>query len=286
MAQRTSAHDLLLKSGKELFNNRRFSDAEIIVGDRVWPVHRSILCPRSVWFNSAFTNGLSESHTAKVTLREQDPDIIHLVLQFLYACDETKLTDLTLVKLLELYRAADFFGIDSLGDDIISHLNNRLLAQATGIWKSRENPNGAFAQSLPFGDITQHWSDEDLKQFFSAAHIAFADCPVFERPRQAMTKFLRETGVILGKEPRFMCALKDQPELAVVMVELLMDTENQGAKSPVYSETPRKCDGCNKAPKTPLFAQTWVVKQFRTGKLSLRGLCQECFGKKEGQDKA
>lgn len=121
-------------------------------------------------------------------------------------------------QLIELYPVADYFGIDSLQSDNIFYLDYRFANQGDNIWQERRDHDAAVRQ------IHRNWSADDLNKFFSAARAAYSDNQPFEAPRKCIVRFLKTTYLILGKDPRFIAALEDLPELAVVMVKLLMDS--------------------------------------------------------------
>ncbi|GLC41663.1 hypothetical protein PLESTB_000691200 [Pleodorina starrii] len=60
------------------------SDHTVEVGGRAFHVHRGILAARSEYFRRQFENEFSDSHTARSTLNEADPDAFGLVLRHLY----------------------------------------------------------------------------------------------------------------------------------------------------------------------------------------------------------
>ncbi|KAK4208484.1 BTB/POZ protein [Rhypophila decipiens] len=67
------------------FKSGQFSDCKVKCGDRVWNLHKFVLCSRSSFFKAAFTGGLQECHTSETTLQEQDPDRVHVMLEYIYS---------------------------------------------------------------------------------------------------------------------------------------------------------------------------------------------------------
>lgn len=47
----------LMLEYQRLLDSGDMADARVICGDMKWPVHKTILCFRSVWFQKAFTGG-------------------------------------------------------------------------------------------------------------------------------------------------------------------------------------------------------------------------------------
>lgn len=66
--------------------NSRFCDVEIVVGGRVFNAHRAILSASSAYFEAMFRPdmGLSEGKQKSVVLYSFDPDILQMLLDFIY----------------------------------------------------------------------------------------------------------------------------------------------------------------------------------------------------------
>ncbi|KAG7002067.1 hypothetical protein G7Y79_00029g063630 [Physcia stellaris] len=61
-----------------------YSDLTITTKARNWPVHRAIICPQSGFFRAACKGGFKESQTKTISLLEDDPTDIALLLLHLY----------------------------------------------------------------------------------------------------------------------------------------------------------------------------------------------------------
>ncbi|KAG8157976.1 hypothetical protein KVR01_012248 [Diaporthe batatas] len=82
---KTTAAEVDYKSGDlDLLSSGNFSDVEVVCGDRSWKCHGAILVPRCLWFRKALTGPFQESNTRKITLAEEDPICIDLVLKYIY----------------------------------------------------------------------------------------------------------------------------------------------------------------------------------------------------------
>ncbi|EED11610.1 BTB/POZ domain protein [Talaromyces stipitatus ATCC 10500] len=71
-----------------LYLNPQYSDLTIICGTEVFPVHRNIVCPRSSYFARSCGGNFKEA-LGTIELKDQDPNLIRKVLQFLYTGDYT-----------------------------------------------------------------------------------------------------------------------------------------------------------------------------------------------------
>ncbi|KAL4959527.1 BTB/POZ domain-containing protein [Aspergillus stella-maris] len=69
---------------KNLLTTGKYSDTKITCQGETFNVHRSILCTQSTFFEAAMNGNFKESTTQTVNLPKEDPNILKLVLSFLY----------------------------------------------------------------------------------------------------------------------------------------------------------------------------------------------------------
>ncbi|KAK5165451.1 uncharacterized protein LTR77_008980 [Saxophila tyrrhenica] len=72
------------QADEKLFSLGQFSDLKIRCGAREWAVHKAILCPRSEYFDRIVNSGFKKSHENLIELHDENPDIVHLTLEWLY----------------------------------------------------------------------------------------------------------------------------------------------------------------------------------------------------------
>ncbi|KAJ5752054.1 hypothetical protein N7520_008971 [Penicillium odoratum] len=65
-----------------------YSDMTIICGDKTFPAHKLVVCPRSKYFHRACFGGFREAESP-IHLDDQDPIIIEKMLEYLYKGDYT-----------------------------------------------------------------------------------------------------------------------------------------------------------------------------------------------------
>ncbi|KAK7702611.1 Kelch-like protein 5 [Diaporthe eres] len=116
----------LANSDIRLLESGDLADATIVCGDRTWKVHKLILSSRNKWFKAAFHGSMVEATSGKVVLEEQDPDLIEILLRFIYALD------IDVPKLrggkdmpafcIQLFRLGDFFLLDELKEKATAEL--------------------------------------------------------------------------------------------------------------------------------------------------------------------
>ncbi|KAK8098937.1 uncharacterized protein PG998_012178 [Apiospora kogelbergensis] len=268
--------DLAKTSGEELLNSGFLSDAEVFVGDKIWKVHKCILCSRSAYFKKAFTGSFQEAQTGRIFIREHSTEDMDLILTYLYTC-QLDFSKFGLVRLLEIYKIADYFVINHLQTAVVNNINMILQHQARSIWNPKEYIHGVLNSS------SEHWSDEQLNQFFSAARTVYdanTDTKFHRELRKSIMIFLKMTFVVLGKDIRFIKALKGVPELAVDLVALTMDTKNQGQRSMVASQRPKECSRCH-SERVKGFGQTWYSGTSALRTVTVAGLCYSCADKED-----
>ncbi|KAL2158848.1 hypothetical protein VTH06DRAFT_4040 [Thermothelomyces fergusii] len=81
------AGEELLLSLHRLFEERTYSDLTIICGDHEFNVHKAVICPRSSFFAKACDSLFQEGSTGVVSLPDDDPQIVKLMLHYLYHLD-------------------------------------------------------------------------------------------------------------------------------------------------------------------------------------------------------
>ncbi|KAL2005433.1 hypothetical protein VTN00DRAFT_2644 [Thermoascus crustaceus] len=69
----------------QLLESGQYSDFTIICGDREFRVHQAIVCPQSKIFERACTGQFVEASTKTMTLVQEDPAIISLMIDYLYS---------------------------------------------------------------------------------------------------------------------------------------------------------------------------------------------------------
>ncbi|KAF5569597.1 hypothetical protein FPANT_13896, partial [Fusarium pseudoanthophilum] len=67
----------LLKTGK-------YSDLTISCGNDQYRVHKAIICPRSNFFEAAFSGEFKEAQTGEIDLPDDDPVAVKMMIEYLY----------------------------------------------------------------------------------------------------------------------------------------------------------------------------------------------------------
>ena len=70
-----------------LFNNTKYSDAIIIIHDIVLPVHKSVICTQSLYFEKAFQESFVEGSSGELRFNDGSGAAHWRVLEYLYTGD-------------------------------------------------------------------------------------------------------------------------------------------------------------------------------------------------------
>lgn len=99
-----------LPSFEKLLDNEEFSDAKIIVDNRILNIHKCILSARSEYFSAMFTSDMKESKENQIEVTDMSYNVMLEVLRFIYA---GKVNDIDTLK-VDLLIAADKYVIEGL----------------------------------------------------------------------------------------------------------------------------------------------------------------------------
>ncbi|KAG8158365.1 hypothetical protein KVR01_012126 [Diaporthe batatas] len=124
----------------ELLETGQFSDAEVGVNQRVWKVHKGILCPRSGYFRKAFSNQSTTEETADFTAFGFGiyEDKAELILEFIYAGSIKDISSRTMADCVELALLGRKFQVtgmiryaeDNLWKKLSAHLQEAMTLSA------------------------------------------------------------------------------------------------------------------------------------------------------------
>lgn len=120
---------------KQLFDNGKFSDIKIQVGQREFHVHRCILSLASEVFERMFQSDMIESRSNLIEITDLSEEICEEMLRFIY-CNEIKNLDLNA---LDLLYAADKYAIEHLKTLCIQTLIDTFTYETTAEMLIRAN---------------------------------------------------------------------------------------------------------------------------------------------------
>ncbi|RPA71752.1 hypothetical protein BJ508DRAFT_381899 [Ascobolus immersus RN42] len=184
--------------GESLFMNDEYSDFKIVVGDRIWPAHRTIVCTQSAFFKAALRGGFMEAQEGMVRITDESPKDIYRILSFLYTHDyhdygapyyeefgklnrEERWGRIYLEDQhyatrtnLSMHRLADKYGIEGLAkrslekeDEVIASIDDiwELCSVGSKIYSETEKQDHPFRQTFKkwlFDSSMLYWDAETL----------------------------------------------------------------------------------------------------------------------------
>ncbi|XP_056315348.1 kelch-like protein 41b [Danio aesculapii] len=115
----------LLQDGlKELLNENKFVDCTLKIGDRCFPCHRLIMAACSPYFRELFfsEDGKEKDIGKEVVLDDVDPNIMDMIIQYLYSAE----IDLADDNVQEIFAVANRFQIPSVFTVCVNYLQQKL----------------------------------------------------------------------------------------------------------------------------------------------------------------
>lgn len=242
--------DMIRRAGKEVFNNELLSDAKVTVADTTWPVHKSILCPRSEYFKKAFTGPFNKATTNQLTIKGHTIPAVKYVLHYLYTGESkfyplqieifgdrianrksTVLADrseiLTIRDAVDAFVAADYFDLEPLKGWSLTlfecHLESMQYSNSDG----------------PFLD------DDELGYVFHAARLAYTSGPNLEALREPIQCSMVDTHFLLSRDKRFMQESKKIPEFSMALIEAMSSPQNEKRMLACCRALPERCTQCD-----------------------------------------
>ncbi|KAK7177394.1 hypothetical protein PSPO01_16560 [Paraphaeosphaeria sporulosa] len=172
-----------------MFNEAKYSDAAIRIHDVVLPVHKSIVCIQSDYFEKAFREEFIEGSSGAITFKEGSGAAYWRVFEYLYTGDylEELSTnefedDSTLLKDPRVYALADMMLLEGLKALCVSKLKEKL----KDLWAS-----DSFPDCIREVYACTHHSGCDMRS--AVLEIATAHAPELS-DKEVFTDLLRDGG--------------------------------------------------------------------------------------------
>merc|ERR1712000_406646 len=106
-------HDELMASLSDAHSQGTYSDLTIISGSNTYKVHKVLVCGRSLFFQKACNGFFKEGITDTITLPDDDPQAVKLMVHYLYHLDYPHQPDIKYGFLQNSQDAEFTFGIDA-----------------------------------------------------------------------------------------------------------------------------------------------------------------------------
>ncbi|KAK0648059.1 hypothetical protein B0T16DRAFT_444245 [Cercophora newfieldiana] len=150
-------------SDLELLQSGKFADASVICGNKTWPVHKTILCPRSKWFERALSNPDEGGQAGVVNLTRLSLDEVETILKFIYSgsldMDKFGLEHGSFFKYASLFNLAQLFELQSLADDALSLLGQYCDMKLKSLCSLDADKTGRSATVGSASDPSQYLND-------------------------------------------------------------------------------------------------------------------------------
>ncbi|KAI1465845.1 POZ domain-containing protein [Daldinia caldariorum] len=205
-----SSEAMLRESGESILESGMFSDVTVKCQDQVWKLHKSIICPRCPYFNKAFNGQFQEATTGELIVKDQKAIEVDLVIRYLYT---GKISEF-MVEILpsELFKAANFFQVNSLMKEIASIIGTKLNEMAARL---RDMPQANT-------DLGEVFTSQEVEYLFEVIEISYGTTSAsYKVLRDVVKDFIFKSVFQITKTDRFLAILGGIPELAVDIVKLL-----------------------------------------------------------------
>jgi len=117
----------VVKEIESEFNNDKTADVQLIIEGKCIYAHKIILSAKSNYFKAMFNSGMCESESSKITITDFRYSTIKSLIKFLYSV-KTEVND-DLNELIDLYRAADKYQLESLMNYIHQSICSKITCQ-------------------------------------------------------------------------------------------------------------------------------------------------------------
>ncbi|KAL2002768.1 hypothetical protein VTN02DRAFT_5986 [Thermoascus thermophilus] len=154
-----------------------YSNFTIVCGGSEWKVHRVILCAQSPYFQKICKECYQEGENRRLELKEEDPDVIQAVLDFLYTGDyETDEIDYSqdvnalINRHVQVYACADKFCISDLKDVAAKKFDEQLslLLEYVDSNNNNNEKGEVLATIIPEVYSTTPSTDRQLRDILTA----------------------------------------------------------------------------------------------------------------------
>lgn len=118
--------DTLSEDFRSLFLNKESCDTTLLVMDKEYKAHKTVLMARLTVFAAMFLHDTSEKQTGIVTIPDCDPECFEKFLEFLYT---GKLEELSSQNALHLYETSDKYDVRELKTFCVEFLIQNLTVE-------------------------------------------------------------------------------------------------------------------------------------------------------------
>ena len=216
---------MLLKHGSD------YSDASLVVGDKIFSVHKLVLKSKSDVFKAMFTNDMSEAETGIVKIDDIDAEVIEEMLNYIYTGKTEKMSELS----QELFQVANKYAIFDLREECEEYfafdLNFENAVEILDLasvyeFESLRNNVMKFISTYEEDMVKQKRYQDFLCRDFTVDRIVpiLKLCVKYdlEDVKLKAFKFVQENKETFGVDKAFLDLLKSNPDLSICFITTLL----------------------------------------------------------------
>ncbi|KAK5687188.1 hypothetical protein LTS10_001326 [Elasticomyces elasticus] len=199
---RDAANAALLTDLSTLLTSGKHTDLKIKLGDRVWNVHKTLVCARSDFFAKACEGDFKEADDGIVEIHDDDPDVIDKMIHYIYHTeyDDAETEIAPVLFNVRVVAAAEKYFVKFLAPLAVSKLDYHV----EEAWEKEE-----FADAIAEAYTTTHDSDHELrntllKVVVKHAHELLGEeqtkCAHFQEMAAKTPSFGMEVAALLAKQ--------------------------------------------------------------------------------------
>lgn len=170
-----------------LFNSDENSDFVLKCGERSFHVHKGVLSARSEFFAAMFRSNMKESNEGTGKIEELEPDILELVLRYIY---NGEIPEISMECLKKVYAAADRFAVEPLKFKCHSLLVDSFINDSKmdfGNGSEKESESGSGQKEVVKTESSENRERQLLKELFMTREWRLF-CQEFPHKAQQMYK--------------------------------------------------------------------------------------------------
>ncbi|KAK8023844.1 hypothetical protein PG993_011910 [Apiospora rasikravindrae] len=269
-------------SSDKLLKSSDFADVKVSCGDRSWNLHKVVLCSRSPFFKKALLGVFEEAGTSHVILRENDPDEVDGVIEYIYTgrVSQQLLKERNTNAYVKMFELGDFFDLPGLRQKSLQLLDDRFLTDLVKDVSRHIEMESTCEERL--SDVFQCHPDK-LADFRHVVQSAYGDgytelqLKTYEPIRRLVRQFVGHTFMQAARLPTFQELLREFPALAAGLFISMAEWEPE-LSAPLIVEPPLRCRKGRERLYSHKNAYTTVVCQQKSISVQahVEGVCEKC----------
>ncbi|KAK8070687.1 btb poz-like protein [Apiospora hydei] len=244
-------------SPEKLLKCGDLSDVKVSCGEQSWDLHKAILCSRCPFFERALVGQFQEARTSHVILRENDPDEVDGVIEYIYTgkayslpvssvMSNHLLKDENTAAYVKMFELGDFFDLPSLRQHALQLLDDEFLAGLVeDVCRHREwgNPCKCRRRDVFKCHPDKLASLRHVVEFAYGGGVAELQLDTYEPVRRLLRQFVARTFMQVVRLPTFRKLLRKVPALgADLFLSMAEGDKELGAH--LLVDPPYSCRSC------------------------------------------